>query len=295
MAPGNADRVSGQTPARGEGDRGDDARGEGDRGDVDVRATEVLSMGHGVDVARPGRVRRRRPGVLRLHLGYSGAGAIIRVRDKVTGAEAEWDREQWSGDADFIRQLRVMMRIEHVRSHCHDTFGAMQARMVERFPLLRDRCGAHDHARGNPARPQRRLLTMPKIAISYDDQAVQGRLAELRERGGNLVPAMREIAGHLSDSVNEAVAREASPAGEAWVLLTPATVRDRQRRRYCAGPILERSGDLASRILADWDDSTAVAGTNVVYAATHHFGDPLRGVPARPFLGVSDYAHDAVL
>ena len=45
MAPGNADGVSGQTPARGEGDRGDDARGEGDRGDVDVRATEVLSMG----------------------------------------------------------------------------------------------------------------------------------------------------------------------------------------------------------------------------------------------------------
>ena len=220
---------------------------------------------------------------------------MIRLRDRVTGAEAEWDRGQWSGDADFIRQLRVMMRIEHVRSHCHDTFGAMQARMVERFPLLRDRCGAHDHARGHPARPQRRLMTMPKIAISYDDQAVQRRLAELRESGSNLLPAMREIAGHLLDSGNKAVAREASPAGEAWVPLKPATVRDRQRRRYCAGPILQRSGDLASRILADRDDSTAVAGTNVVYAATHHFGDPLRGVPARPFLGVSDYAHDAVL
>ena len=59
---------------------------------------------------------------------------MIRLRDKATGAEAEWDREQWSGDADFIRQLRVMMHIEHVRSFCHDTFGAMQARMAERFP-----------------------------------------------------------------------------------------------------------------------------------------------------------------
>ena len=63
---------------------------------------------------------------------------MIRLRDKVTAAEAQWD-EQWSGDADFIRQLRVMTRIEHVRSHCHDTFGARQARMVEGFPLLRDR------------------------------------------------------------------------------------------------------------------------------------------------------------
>ena len=136
---------------------------------------------------------------------------------------------------------------------------------------------------------------MPKIEIAYDDQVVQRRLAELRERGGNLAPAMREIAGHLLDSVNQAFAREASSAGEAWAPLKPATVRDRQRRRYRAGPILERSGDLASRILADWDDTSAVAGTNVVYAATHHYGDPRRGIPARPFLGVSADARDAVL
>lgn len=57
---------------------------------------------------------------------------------------------------------------------------------------------------------------MPKIEIAYDDQVVQRRLAELRERGGNLAPAMREIAGHLLDSVNQAFAREASSAGEAW-------------------------------------------------------------------------------
>ena len=40
-------------------------------------------------------------------------------------------------------------------------------------------------------------------------------------------------------------------------------------------------------MLADWDPSTAVAGTNVVYAATHQFGDARRGTPARPFFGVS--------
>ena len=61
------------------------------------------------------------------------------------------------------------------------------------------------------------------------------------------------------------------------------------------GPILERSDDLASRILADWDDTSAVAGTNVVYAATHHFGDEERSIPARPFLGLSADARDAVL
>ena len=59
---------------------------------------------------------------------------MIRLRDKATGAEAEWDRDNWSGDADLVSLLRVMVRTEHIRSHCHDTFGAMQARMAESFP-----------------------------------------------------------------------------------------------------------------------------------------------------------------
>ena len=136
---------------------------------------------------------------------------------------------------------------------------------------------------------------MPKIEIAYDDQVARRRLADLRERGGNLAPAMREIAGHLLDSVNEAFAREASPAGKAWAPLKPATVDDRLRRRYGSGPILKRSGDLGARILADWDKTSAVVGTNVVYAATHHFGDNARGIPARPFLGISDEARDVIL
>ena len=134
-----------------------------------------------------------------------------------------------------------------------------------------------------------------RVQITYDDQVVQQRLAQLRERGSDLSPAMREIAGHLLDGVAESFASERGPAGKAWKPLKPATVRERRRKGYRAGPILERSGDLLSRILADWDDSTAVAGTNVVYAATHHFGDPERGIPARPFLGVSRDTRDVVI
>ena len=106
---------------------------------------------------------------------------------------------------------------------------------------------------------------------------------------------MREIAGHLLDGVNEAFAAEASPAGQPWKPLKPETVRERQRQRYGAGPILERSGDLASRILADWDDSTAVAGTNVVYAATHHFGDPRAGFRRGRFSAYQMRRADVVL
>ena len=47
--------------------------------------------------------------------------------------------------------------------------------------------------------------------------------------------------------------------------------------------------------LAGRDDTSVVAGTNVIYAAAHHFGDPQRGIPARPFLGGSTDARYAVL
>ena len=36
-------------------------------------------------------------------------------------------------------------------------------------------------------------------------------------------------------------------------------------------------------------------GINLVYAATHHCGDPRRGIPARPFLGVSRDARAVIL
>ena len=135
-----------------------------------------------------------------------------------------------------------------------------------------------------------------QVQITVDDQVVRQRLTQLQAAGGDLSPAMREIAGHLLDGVNEAFASERSPErGRVWAPLKPATVRERVRKGYGRGPILERSGDLAARILADWDDSTAVAGTNVVYAATHHFGDPGRGIPARPFLGLSRNTRDVVV
>ena len=83
---------------------------------------------------------------------------------------------------------------------------------------------------------------------------------------------MREIAGHLVDSVAGAFEAQSAPDGTAWEPLADGTIRKCLRRGYGDGPILERSGDLASRILADWDDEVAVAGTNLIYAATHHLG-----------------------
>ena len=126
---------------------------------------------------------------------------------------------------------------------------------------------------------------MIEIQVKYDDRQLQAALRLLRRSARDLRPAMREIAGHLEDSVAESFQREASPAGK-WAPLDDLTIRDRLRKGYGAGPKLQRSGDLANRITSAWDDDSAVAGSNLIYAATHQFGSARRGIPARPFLAV---------
>ncbi len=147
------------------------------------------------------------------------------------------------------------------------------------------------------------------IEIQYDDRALVDRLNRLQRDVGDLTPAMRDIAAALEDSAAEAFDDEAAPDGTPWVGLAPATQAARERRRKWPGKTLQVSGRLAASITSDSDSTSAVAGTNVVYAALQQFGAkrgafgrtgrgapiPWGDVPARPFLGVSDSTRDAIL
>lgn len=140
-----------------------------------------------------------------------------------------------------------------------------------------------------------------KIDIRYDDAEVRRGLNRLLRAARDLSPAMREIAGHLVDSAEENLRRQAAPDGTPWKPLADRTLADRRRQNFGVRPILERSGDLFGTIQADHDKRSAAAGTNLVYAALHQFGG-LPGmppapaaVPARPFLGVTDDHRDMIL
>ena len=78
------------------------------------------------------------------------------------------------------------------------------------------------------------------IEIEYDDRELQRALNRLIDAGTNLSPAMREIAGHLADSVADSFDREQAPDGAPWKPLKPKTVRGRHRQGYAAGPILDQ-------------------------------------------------------
>ena len=152
----------------------------------------------------------------------------------------------------------------------------------------------HQRADGKPGCRSRWATEQPGTVKpeTLDEAVRRQRVADVDELSRRRVSATD---GRRLLHEARSPARPTQPARRGQPL-QPATVRARRSKLLPRrGPILERSGDLASRILADWDDSSAVAGTNVVYAATHHFGDPRRGIPARPFLGVSADARDAIL
>lgn len=75
-----------------------------------------------------------------------------------------------------------------------------------------------------------------------------------------------------------------SPDGTAWPALNPAYAK----RKKKGGGILELEGDLRDSLVHLVTGNSAVeVGTNLVYAATHQFGDEKRGIPQREFLGLS--------
>lgn len=144
--------------------------------------------------------------------------------------------------------------------------------------------------------------------IELQDGQIRKGLQRLVEAGADLTPAMRVIAKFLADRSEEAFAQEQSPEGVAWKPLSKVTLARRKKAKAGkpSAKILQQDRHLLNSLTADWDSKEAIAGTNVVYAATHQFGAkqgqfgqgsyktrqgsfpiPWGDVPARPFLGVS--------
>ncbi len=82
-----------------------------------------------------------------------------------------------------------------------------------------------------------------------------------------------------------------APDGTAWPALNPAY----KKRKKTDGGILQLEGDLRKSIVSLVTGGLSVEiGTNLVYAATHQFGDPRRNIPQREFLGLSPENEEAI-
>ncbi|ARJ70090.1 phage virion morphogenesis protein [Paracoccus contaminans] len=117
---------------------------------------------------------------------------------------------------------------------------------------------------------------------TLDDAAAQTRLAELYERMDNHQGFLQNVGEHLLNAVRDRFAAQAGPDGAEWAKLKPATIRERERKRFTPIQILTRhtrSGLRASINLKVGNDQVTI-GTPKAYAAIHQFGGTINK-PAR--------------
>jgi len=129
------------------------------------------------------------------------------------------------------------------------------------------------------------------IEVRIEDRELTSLLFRLSQKAVNTAPLMRNIAGIMQDSVEENFEKEGRP--DKWEKLKPATIKQRTKKGYWPGRILQMRGELAASITSKYDKNSAIVGTNKVYAAIHQFGgDAGKGgkanIHARPYLTLGE-------
>ena len=128
------------------------------------------------------------------------------------------------------------------------------------------------------------------IEIKLDNKEVESRLLDWVKRSENLRPLMKNIAGIMADSTEENFKEEGRPK---WKDLSEKTKTARRKTGHYPGQILQVSDQLAMSITTQYDNESAVIGSNKVYAVIHQLGGQAGKnkkitIPARPYLSLTD-------
>ena len=136
------------------------------------------------------------------------------------------------------------------------------------------------------------------IEIKIDNKYVDRKLLELAQKGENLRPLMKNIAGIFASATEENFKNEGRP--DKWTELSEATKKQRTKKKKWSGQILQVSGQLASSISTQYDDKSAVIWSNLDYAAIHQLeGQAGKNkkveIPARLYLKLTDDDFNEIL
>ena len=129
------------------------------------------------------------------------------------------------------------------------------------------------------------------IEIKIDNKKVEQALLETARRAEDLRPLMKNIAGIMADSTEENFKEEGRP--DKWQELAESTIKHRKKTGHYPGRILQVEGQLALSVTTQYDNDSAVIGSNLDYAAIHQLGGNAGKnkkvvIPARPYLCLSD-------
>ena len=129
--------------------------------------------------------------------------------------------------------------------------------------------------------------------VTFDDAKLQAAFEGMASPATDISPVFREVGEYLDLAHRLRWDRQVSPDGKAWAPLASATVRRKARKGKDRGLLLE-SRDLRDLLRYQVSGASLFFGTDRAYGATHQFGRPEDGIPARPWLGTSDDDEDAI-
>ena len=135
------------------------------------------------------------------------------------------------------------------------------------------------------------------IEVKFDNKEVESKLLDLAQKGENLRPLMKNIAGVFAYSTEENFREQGRPK---WENLKASTIKQRSKKKQWPGMILQVSGQLASSVNTYYDDDSAIIGSNLAYAAIHQLGGSAGRnksveIPARPYLKLTEDDLDEIL
>ena len=125
------------------------------------------------------------------------------------------------------------------------------------------------------------LVTDPRLANRLD------RLAEL-----DTDELLRGIGAEVESQTRRRIAVDkTSPDGSAWPDWSP----EYAKTRHSGQSLLQGAGHLLDSLTHQVEGDSVLIGSPLVYAATHQFGDPERGIEQREFLGLAGNDLDDVV
>lgn len=123
------------------------------------------------------------------------------------------------------------------------------------------------------------------IRTEIDDREVREAIKRLQEAGGDMGAAFADIGEYLLNSHRERWDRQEATDGTPWAPLNP---KYKRRKHKYEDKILVLEGDLRDLLRYDASQEGLEFGTDRIYGATHQFGREEAGIPARPWLGLTN-------
>lgn len=127
------------------------------------------------------------------------------------------------------------------------------------------------------------------VEIRLDSKDVEKALLQVAQKCEDMRPLMKNIAGIMADATEQNFENEGRP--DKWQELAKRTIKQRTKTKHYPGKILQVEGRLALSVTTQYDNDSAVIGSNLAYARIHQLGGQAGKnksveIPARPYLQI---------